>query len=94
MSTMLGKGANCALLDAVSLVERIQRPHVLGSSSALYNELRSFSAENVKRRLRERQRGSLVQDLVYFGDNKFKEFWRNRSLRIALGWVEEGEFRG
>jgi hypothetical protein len=30
---------------------------------------------------------------MYFGDNKFKEYCRERVLRSALGWVEETKGR-
>ena len=86
---MLGKGANCALLDAVSLTERLEKPWTSTSRYERGRELYSFAVENVKRRLAERKRSALVQNIVYFGDNKFKEFWRNHSLKIALGWIED-----
>lgn len=89
MSTMLAKGANCALLDAVSLTERLEKPWVSTSKYERTRELSNFATENVKRRLKERSRSAVVQNLVYYGDNRFKEFWRNHSLKIALGWIED-----
>ncbi|KAF7950686.1 uncharacterized protein EAE97_002238 [Botrytis byssoidea] len=109
--TTLGKGANCALLDAVSLAETISPPisppstsqsenvqltsesthrprRKLGGTMELRPALRAFAVENVKRRHRERQRSAFLQNLVYFGDNKFKEYCRERVLKNALGWVE------
>ncbi|TGO86655.1 hypothetical protein BPOR_0286g00050 [Botrytis porri] len=109
--TTLGKGANCALLDAVSLAETISPPvsppstsqdeniqltsesthrarRKLASTMELRPALRAFAVENVKRRHRERQRSAFLQNLVYFGDNKFKEYCRERVLKNALGWVE------
>ncbi|ESZ93924.1 hypothetical protein SBOR_5683 [Sclerotinia borealis F-4128] len=108
--TTLGKGANCALLDAVSLAETLSPPISPPSTSQGNNfqltsddnpqssrkfvgtielrpALRTFAAENVKRRHRERQRSAFLQNLVYFGDNKFKEYCRERVLKNALGWV-------
>ncbi|QSZ29892.1 hypothetical protein DSL72_004410 [Monilinia vaccinii-corymbosi] len=109
--TTLGKGANCALLDAVSLAETLSTPVSPSPTSQGENRwltpknafrtspklvgtvelrpaLRKFAMENVKRRHRERQRSAFLQNLVYFGDNKFKEYCRERVLKSALGWVE------
>lgn len=109
--TTLGKGANCALLDAVSLAETLSPPvcspptsqgenHQLTSESGALSSrklvgtvelrpaLHTLAAENIKRRHRERQRSAFLQNLVYFGDNKFKEYCRERVLKSALGWVE------
>lgn len=83
ISTMLGKGANCALLDAVDLAESLRRPDML-SPNKRRTELRKRVEENVKRRMKERQRASLIQSLVYFGDNKLKEFCRDQGLKMAF----------
>jgi 2-polyprenyl-6-methoxyphenol hydroxylase-like FAD-dependent oxidoreductase len=85
---MLGKGANCALLDALDLAETLRKPRALFPSTRRV-DLRECAAENVKRRLRERQRSALIQNLVYFGDNKLKEFCRERGLKMALGWIDD-----
>ncbi|KAG4032441.1 hypothetical protein MFRU_007g03440 [Monilinia fructicola] len=108
--TTLGKGANCALLDAVSLAETLSPPvspstshgenyqltsennpqssRKLVGTVELRPALRTFAVENVKRRHRERQRSAFLQNLVYFGNSKFKEYCRERVLKSALGWVE------
>jgi 2-polyprenyl-6-methoxyphenol hydroxylase-like FAD-dependent oxidoreductase len=88
MHTMLGKGANCALLDAVDLAETLSRPAALKASTRR-SELRKRAEENVKRRMRERQRSALIQNLVYFGDNKLKEFCREHSLKMAFDWIND-----
>jgi 2-polyprenyl-6-methoxyphenol hydroxylase-like FAD-dependent oxidoreductase len=85
---MLGKGANCAILDAMDLAEKLRMPSAT-LSSTLRHELQNCAAENVKRRLRERQRGALIQSLVYFGDNKLKEFCREHGLKMAIGWIDD-----
>jgi 2-polyprenyl-6-methoxyphenol hydroxylase-like FAD-dependent oxidoreductase len=85
---MLGKGANCALLDALDLAEILRKPAALVPSTR-HLELRKCAAENVKRRLRERQRCALIQNLVYFGDNKLKEFCREHGLKMAMGWIDD-----
>lgn len=48
------------------------------------SELRRRAEENVKRRMKERQRAALIQSLVYFGDNKLKEFCRDQGLKMAF----------
>lgn len=83
ISTMLGKGANCALLDAVDLAESLRRPEMLNPTKRR-TELRKRAEENVKRRMKERQRAALIQNLVYFGDNKLKEFCRDQGLKMAF----------
>lgn len=88
ISTMLGKGANCAILDALDLAEKLRTPNATLSLTLRF-ELQKCAAENVKRRLRERQRGALIQSLVYFGDNKLKEFCRERGLKMAIGWIDD-----
>lgn len=85
---MLGKGANCALLDAVDLSESLSRPAMLVPSRRP-QELRKRADESVKRRLKERQRSALMQNLVYFGDNKLKDFCRERGLKMAMDWIED-----
>ncbi|KUJ22438.1 FAD/NAD(P)-binding domain-containing protein [Mollisia scopiformis] len=88
ISTMLGKGANCALLDAVDLAETLRRPDMLNPSKRRI-ELRKRAEENVKRRMKERQRAALIQNLVYFGDNKLKEFCRDQGLKMAFDWIDD-----
>jgi 2-polyprenyl-6-methoxyphenol hydroxylase-like FAD-dependent oxidoreductase len=63
---MLGKGANCALLDALDLAETLRKPRALVPSTRRV-DLHECAAESVKRRLMERQRSALIQNLVYFG---------------------------
>jgi 2-polyprenyl-6-methoxyphenol hydroxylase-like FAD-dependent oxidoreductase len=86
MSTMLGRGANCALLDALSIAEALQAPNI-SSRYQRYSEARKAVRDNVERRTRERQRSGYVHNLVYFGDNKPKEFLREKGLKAALGWM-------
>ncbi len=85
---MLGKGANCAILDALDLAEKLSMSNALLPPTRRL-ELQKCAAENVKRRLRERQRGGLIQSLVYFGDNKLKEFCREQGLKMAIGWIDD-----
>jgi len=85
---MLGKGANCALLDAMDLAEKLRTPSAIVPYTRR-GDLLACAAENVKRRLKERQRSALIQSLVYFGDNKLKEFCRERGLKMALDWIDD-----
>lgn len=83
---MLGRGANCALLDVLSIAEALQAPFI-SSRYIRHVALRKCVRANVERRLREQQRGAFVQKMVYFGDNKLKEFLRDHGLEAALGWI-------
>jgi 2-polyprenyl-6-methoxyphenol hydroxylase-like FAD-dependent oxidoreductase len=89
MSTMLGKGANCALLDSLSLAEALEACSTDRRLSIRdqYRQLCKFSIDNVERRKTERKRSALVQNLVYLGENKVLEYCREHSLKLALGWV-------
>lgn len=84
---MLGKGANCALLDTIDLAESLKRPAMI-SSSKRRSELHKRAEENVKRRMKERQRSALIQNFVYLGDSKLKEFCKEHGLKAAFGWVD------
>jgi len=85
---MLGKGANCAILDALDLAEKLRMPAALIPSKR-YLELQKCAAENVTRRLRERQRSGIIHNIVYLGDNKLAEFCRERGLKMAIGWIDD-----
>ena len=85
---MLGKGANCALLDAVDLAETLKRPSIRISYKRRY-ELKRRADENVKRRTRERTRAGTIQNLVYLGDTRLREFCREKGLEVALEWIGE-----
>jgi len=90
--TILGKGANCALLDASTLAG------MLGDSFFCTNShysrrviLQKYVAESIKRRQRERRRSQFVQNLVYFGSSSFKILCRDWGLKMTLKMVEEPE---
>jgi hypothetical protein len=85
---MLGKGANCALLDAIDLAETLCRPGAL-TPSKRRAELRKRADEGVKRRMRERQRSALIHSLVYLGDGKLKDFCKGHSLKMAVDWIND-----
>lgn len=85
MSNMLGKGANCALLDAVSLAETISSPTYNRRSPT---RLAKYVTENIERRQRERHRSALMQKIVFFGQNKLKDYVRNKALPFALKRID------
>lgn len=85
---MLGRGANCALLDALSLAEVVNSPSIITSYMRSL-KLRRVVDENVDRRIRERRKGALLQGMVYLGDNRLEEFCRNHGLKAALGWLRD-----
>ncbi|KAI9742544.1 MAG: hypothetical protein M1818_003684 [Claussenomyces sp. TS43310] len=90
MATTLGKGANCALLDAISLAETLSLPpKKILSQPLLRRELRKFTVDNIDRRLRERQRSGLLQNLMFFGNSRFKSYFRQKLLKAALGYIED-----
>jgi len=76
------------VLDAIDLAEALRKSNSIMSSTRRH-ELQACAAENVKRRLRERQRSGLIESLVYFGDNKLKEFCREQGLKMAIGWIDD-----
>lgn len=83
---MLGKGANCALLDAYDLAATLRRPSITITLKRRW-EIRKRAEENVKRRLVERKRAALIQSFVYLGDSKLKEFCREQGLKMAFEWI-------
>lgn len=85
MSNMLGKGANCALLDAVSLAETLTSQTYSRRSPI---RLQKYVTENIERRMRERHRSALMQKLVFYGDNKVKGFLRDKALPYTLKRID------
>ncbi|KFY06965.1 hypothetical protein V492_07570 [Pseudogymnoascus sp. VKM F-4246] len=86
MSNTLSRGANCALLDAISLAECLTSPtydrHSPTSISAYVNE-------NIERRSNERLRSFLMQKVVFPGQNNLKGFVRNLTLPHALRQIDD-----
>lgn len=85
MSNMLGKGANCALLDAVSLAETLTSPNYQRRSPI---RLHKYVSENIDRRMLERHRSALMQKIVFYGDNKLKGFMRDKALPYTLKRID------
>jgi len=85
MSNTLSRGANCALLDAVSLAECLTSPTYDRRSPTRLN---TYVKENIERRLRERHRSSLMQRIMFFGQNCLKGYVRNKALPLALRRID------
>ncbi|OBT64269.1 hypothetical protein VE03_06813 [Pseudogymnoascus sp. 23342-1-I1] len=85
MSNTLSRGANCALLDAVSLAECL--------TSATYDRhspasISAYVNENIERRSNERLRSFLMQKVMFPGQNSLKGFVRNMALPLALHRID------
>lgn len=85
MSNTLSRGANCALLDAVSLANCLTSPTYNRHSPT---DLNAYVKENIERRLNERQRSFLMHKIVFPGQHSFEGFVRNITLPIALRWID------
>ncbi|KFY56208.1 hypothetical protein V496_06763 [Pseudogymnoascus sp. VKM F-4515 (FW-2607)] len=85
MSNTLSRGANCALLDAVSLAECLTSPTYDRHSPASIN---AYVNENIERRSHERLRSFLMQKVVFPGQNSVKGFVRNMALPLALHRID------
>jgi hypothetical protein len=85
MSNTLSRGANCALLDAISLAECLTSPMYDRHSPT---NIRAYVNENIERRSNERLRSFLMQKIVFPGQNSLKGFVRNMTLPIALHRID------
>ncbi|KFY67397.1 hypothetical protein V496_01588 [Pseudogymnoascus sp. VKM F-4515 (FW-2607)] len=86
MSNTLSRGANCALLDAVSLAECLTSPAYDRHSPTNIN---TYVKENIKRRLNERQRSYLMHKIMFPGQHSFEGFVRNITLPVALHRIDD-----
>ncbi|OBT76029.1 hypothetical protein VF21_03571 [Pseudogymnoascus sp. 05NY08] len=88
MSNTLSRGANCAIMDAAALADRITSP-------AYRRELRQPAAlddyvrENIERRDVERQRSAMMQKIMFSGQNKLRGFIRNKVLPSSLKKIDD-----
>lgn len=89
MTTTLGKGANCALLDAFSLAETLSMGTKSVHPFSRRYELNKFAIDNISRRLRERQRSGFLQNILFFGGNRVERYCREKVLKAALSWIED-----
>ncbi|KFZ19616.1 hypothetical protein V501_00617 [Pseudogymnoascus sp. VKM F-4519 (FW-2642)] len=85
MSNMLSRGANCALLDAISLAECLTSPTYDQCSPGL----NTYVKENIERHVRERHRSFLMQKIMFFGQNRLKGYVRDKALPLTLCRIDD-----
>ncbi|ELR06459.1 hypothetical protein GMDG_07984 [Pseudogymnoascus destructans 20631-21] len=87
MSNTLSRGANCAIMDAVALADRVTSPayrRERRQSAALDDYVR----ENIARREVERQRSYMMQKIMFPGKHKLRGFIRNRVFPSSLKKID------
>lgn len=85
MSNTLSRGANCAILDAAGLAECLTSPAGGRPSPAAMD---AYVKENIERRLNERQRSFLMQNIVFPGRGNLGAFVRDMTLARALHRID------
>jgi 2-polyprenyl-6-methoxyphenol hydroxylase-like FAD-dependent oxidoreductase len=85
MSNTLSRGANCAVFDAAALAECLTSPADEGRSPA---GMDAYVRENIERRLNERQRSFLMQNIVFPGRGSLGAFVRDMTLARALRRID------
>ncbi|KFZ24329.1 hypothetical protein V502_01191 [Pseudogymnoascus sp. VKM F-4520 (FW-2644)] len=86
MSNILSRGANCALLDAVTLAEHITSTTYDRGS---HTSLDVYVKDNIERRQNERYRSFLLQKIMFSGQNRFIGFVRDKTLPLALRRIDD-----
>ncbi|OBT98594.1 hypothetical protein VE01_03494 [Pseudogymnoascus verrucosus] len=87
MSNTLSRGANCAIMDAAALADRITSPEYRRERhqpAALDDYVRG----NIERREVERQRSAMMQKIMFSGQNKLRGFIRNKALPSSLKKID------
>lgn len=87
MSNTLSRGANCAIVDAVSLAGRITSP-AYKRERRQPTALDDYVRENIKRRKIERERSSMMQKIMFSGQNRLSGFVRNKVLPSSLKKID------
>ncbi|KAF4954952.1 hypothetical protein FSARC_11981 [Fusarium sarcochroum] len=86
MAPFLGKGAACAMEDAVDIGRIIMRfPETTVEKRRLI--LRQCVDKMRQRRLKERQRSAFVMNLCFFGTTPFRAALRDYGMEIANVWL-------
>ncbi|KFY06935.1 hypothetical protein V492_07601 [Pseudogymnoascus sp. VKM F-4246] len=88
MSNTLSRGANCAILDAVALADRITSP-TYRSERLQPTALDDYVRENIERRQVERQRSYMMQKIMFSGQNRLRGFVRDKALPHSLNKIDE-----
>lgn len=87
MSNTLSRGANCAIMDAIALADRITSP-AYNQERRQPNALDDYVRENIERRQIERQRSSMMQKIMFSGQNRLRGFVRNKALPSSLKKID------
>ncbi|RGP78931.1 hypothetical protein FLONG3_2836 [Fusarium longipes] len=91
MAPFLGKGAACAMEDAVDLSRVImQFPNVAVGNRAVM--LRRYVDKMRQRRLKERKRSAFVMNICFFGTTPFRAALRDYGMEIANVWLTANRF--
>jgi 2-polyprenyl-6-methoxyphenol hydroxylase-like FAD-dependent oxidoreductase len=91
MAPFLGKGAACAMEDAVDLSRAIMRfPGVPAGKRAMM--LRQYVDKMRQRRLKERKRSAFVMNICFFGTTPFRAALRDYVMEIANVWLTANRF--
>ncbi|KFX99556.1 hypothetical protein O988_03791 [Pseudogymnoascus sp. VKM F-3808] len=86
MSNVMSGSANYALLDAISLAECLTSPKF---DQCLPTSLNNYVNENIERRVRQRHRSFLMQNIMFFGRNRLQEYVRNKALPLVLRRIDD-----
>ncbi|KAI9832019.1 MAG: hypothetical protein M1819_004563 [Sarea resinae] len=81
MSPMLGKGATCAMQDALALAEVLNRPSILDESTR-EDTLYKTTTQIIQKRLYWRSQSRRVHNLIWFSANPILLWFRNTSMRV------------
>lgn len=88
MSNTLSRGANCAILDAVALADRITSP-TYKRERRQPTALDGYVRENIERRQVERQRSYMMQKIMFSGQNRLRGFVRDKTLPSSLKRIDD-----
>ncbi|KFY45130.1 hypothetical protein V495_03107 [Pseudogymnoascus sp. VKM F-4514 (FW-929)] len=88
MSNTLSRGANCAILDAVALAERITSP-AYRSERHQTTALDDYVRENIERRQVEQQRSYMMQKIMFAGKNWLRGYVRDKALPSSLKKIDD-----
>ncbi|OBT42302.1 hypothetical protein VE00_06334 [Pseudogymnoascus sp. WSF 3629] len=93
MSNTLSRGANCAIMDAAALADRVTSP-AYRRERHQPDALDEYVRENIERREVERQRSTMMQKIMFSGQNKLRGFIRNKALPSSLKKIDNLDREG
>lgn len=86
MAPFLGKGAACAMIDAIDVAKVIaQLPSA--SQAKRREDFKKYVAAMMRRRLKERHRSAFVMNLCFFGTTPFRAAIRDYGMQMANFWL-------